>query len=521
MARSNRHPGDSMLRSTALLLAAALGGCVAADTDDSFGHIDLALVGQAGDGTAYRLRDASIAVAGPTGTLTFATEDDPDRTAITRRLATGTYALELGGSWRLERLAGTTATPVTATLLSSNPQSFTIDTDALTRVSLRFGVPGGEVQLGEGDLAIGVDVDVLPEPQIQAIVPGATAIGVGEGNTAIVSLRLAAAPTSDTEVWLTSADPTRMRVAPSRVLFTPATWNQPQFAQVTGLGDDDVVNSEPIALHLSTAGVPEAIVAVTVVDIDRMSVVLEPTGFQVEEGENLALGVRLSHRPAATTTVTVVASDAAALFVSPDTLTFTADDWSTAKYTSLQAPLDADRLSSSVTITALIDAATATQMTVQVIDTTLDAIGWPVSTLDLDTVPSSLITAYQVVLDAPFDLRRLQLDGTSPSSVHVGLYDDAGGRPGSRLASAAPIQLVGVSDPVRVDVHEGSVFLPLGAYWLVVAGNAPLTTSTVPVPALRCRGTWLGGGLPGFLGGAALTCGHAPAIGIAGLGQTL
>jgi hypothetical protein len=521
MARSNRHPGDSMLRSTALFIAAALAGCVAPDADDSSGQIDLALVGQAGDGSTYRLRDASITVTGPAGTLSFATEDDPDRTAITQRLAAGTYALELGGSWRLERLDGITATAVTATLLSSNPQGFTISAEALTRVALRFGVPGGEVQLGEGDLEIGVDVDVLPEPQVQAIIPGATAIGVGEGNTAILSLRLAAAPTAPVEVSIGSADASRVWVQPGHVVFTPASWNQPQFVQVTGLSDDDVVNSAPVEVQLIAAGVPTARVFVTVVDIDRMSVLLEPTGFQVDEGHNLALGVRLSHRPAADTTVTIVSSDPAALFVSPDALTFTADDWSVAKYTSLQAPLDADSLNSSVMVTAIIDAATATQMTVQVIDSTLAAIGWPVSTLDIDTVPSSLISAYQVALDAPFELRRLQLDGASPASVHLGVYDDDGGRPGALLATTQPTQLLGVGDPVRADVQQGAVFLPPGAYWLVVAGNAPLTTSTVPVSALRCRGTWFGGGLPAFLGGAFLTCGNAPPIAIAGLGQAL
>jgi hypothetical protein len=514
-----------MHRLLAILTGAALIGCVDTNTDthtdDVTGQIDLALVGQAENGSAYRLRDALITVTGPAGTFTFATEDDPDRTAITQRLATGAYALELGGNWRLERLDAGTATPVTATLLSSNPQGIAIFSDALTRVALRFGVADGEVQLGAGDLEIGVDVDVIAEPAVQAIIPGATAIGVGEGNTAILSLRLAAAPTAPVEVSVGSTDTSRVRIQPWHVMFTPGNWNQPQFVQVTGLSDDDVVNSEPIEVQLIAAGLPLARVFVTVVNIDRMSVVLEPTGFQVDEGHNLALGVRLSHRPAAPTTVSILTDNAAALFISPDALTFTPDDWSIPKYTSLQAPLDADSQSSSVVVTALIDAATATQMTVQVIDSTLAAIGWPVSTLDLDTVPSNLLSAYQVTLDAPFDLRRLQLDGASGNVVHLGVYDDGGGRPSTLLATAQPTFLHGVGDPVRVDIQQGSVFLSPGAYWLVVAGNAPLDTSTVPVAALRCRSNWFGGGLPSFLNGVSMTCGNAPAIAIAGLGTAL
>jgi hypothetical protein len=43
----------------------------------------------------------------------------------------------------------------------------------------------------------------------------------------------------------------------------------------------------------------------------------------------------------------------------------------------------------------------------------------------------------------------------------------------------------------------------------------------VPVAALRCRTTCVGGGLPSVLNGVSMTCGTAPAIAIAGLGTAL
>jgi hypothetical protein len=406
-----------MLRSIAPIVAATvLAGCVTysgAEPGEATGQIDLALVGQAENGSVFRLRDATLTVSGGFGALTFSTEDDPDRTAITQRLAPGSYELALGSTWRLERLAADGATvPVTAVLLSANPQSFAIEPDEVTQVALRFGVAGGAVQLGDGDLEIGVDVDLLPPPSV-----------------------------------------------------------------------------------------------VLTVDL------------QVDEGGVLYAGIRLSQPPAEATVVTIESDNPAALVVAPQTVTFTPTTWAAPQLLTMLASTDDDFEPATVTITARIDATTATHAVVQVIDTTLVAVGWPEPRTDFTTIVSPTISLFQTTIDAPLEVRHLQVTAAG-SEILLGLYTDAGGRPDARALVSSYGWADSLGRPTTIAVEEPAI-VPPGTYWLAVANSFSVirfANAVSDVTTARCR-TPFQVDLPASLAGVALTCDQAQPIAIAALGR--
>jgi hypothetical protein len=147
--------------------SAALTACTA-PPDTATGTLTLDLVGTAPSGTQYRLRDAKILVRGPDSTRLWDTEDMPDRTSLSADVSPGDYTAAVQGGWRLERLAGASATPVAATLVSDNPARFTVAGRRRTAVPLRFRVDGDVVDMTQGyDITITVD-----EPRSPVIVIG-------------------------------------------------------------------------------------------------------------------------------------------------------------------------------------------------------------------------------------------------------------------------------------------------------------------------------------------------------------
>jgi hypothetical protein len=148
-----------MHRFVCLLATAALGltACVA---DEDVGQLDLSLTGTSASGITYRLRDAELTISGVGTPIVFHTEDDPNRTLITEHLDVGNYNLHLGTGWRLERLGtGGVAETVEATLISPDPQAFTIAAGVFTPVVLRFRTSGEVVDMGQGDVGVSIGVE--------------------------------------------------------------------------------------------------------------------------------------------------------------------------------------------------------------------------------------------------------------------------------------------------------------------------------------------------------------------------
>jgi hypothetical protein len=152
---------------TLVVLLSALGvpAVVACNSDgmnerEQPGSLKLSLSAVTSSGVRYRLRMADFVVSGPTN-ATFSTEADPDAETVQLALVAGDYEIELQTGWLLERqTAGTSFEPVEdATLLSPNPQQFSIAADTVTGVVVRFRDADDIVVFGEGTLEVSVEVE--------------------------------------------------------------------------------------------------------------------------------------------------------------------------------------------------------------------------------------------------------------------------------------------------------------------------------------------------------------------------
>lgn len=172
------------------LAIAALGGAgcgsdeasSATEQLDPFtGSVRLPLVTPTRD--QFRLRGASFDIERPGFELTLDSDSDPDATALTAALDTGSYQITLRDGWSLERL-GDAGGPVAAALLTENPLSFDIQNGRVTELLYRFATESGIVTFGSGELSISVDVtDSAPSASCSLV----GAFGCAEGQTCLFS----------------------------------------------------------------------------------------------------------------------------------------------------------------------------------------------------------------------------------------------------------------------------------------------------------------------------------------------
>src|SRR5690606_310398 len=135
-----RRPSSSDLRREtswqlrALLLLLVLLGLTACGAESSssseIGRIDAPLVTQSASGTTYRLEGVTLTVSGPTNATLTSNDTDPNETELTAELPVGTYSALLEPGWSLVRLTEDGPTVVDADLLSPNPTTLTIQSNA-------------------------------------------------------------------------------------------------------------------------------------------------------------------------------------------------------------------------------------------------------------------------------------------------------------------------------------------------------------------------------------------------------
>ena len=58
-----------------------------------------------------------------------------------------------------------------------------------------------------------------------------------EGSTGTFTIQMRTQPTADVSMTMMSLDPTEGKLSPTKLSFTPATWNMPQTVTVTGVDD--------------------------------------------------------------------------------------------------------------------------------------------------------------------------------------------------------------------------------------------------------------------------------------------
>ncbi|WP_437735231.1 hypothetical protein [Sorangium sp. So ce1335] len=179
--------GFGVFAAASALLVTGISGCYMPSGEDAeLGSIGLPLAANAPSGASYRLRNATFEIrsydywwggAGGDGTmtsgaggsypggtlLTIHTEDeDPDASSITVDLEKGEYYVRLLPGWNFEKVEGGTATPVEATLLSSESFYIYVSPHSTTWAQYQFGIGDRALWLNG---KLNLDINVYEDPE--------------------------------------------------------------------------------------------------------------------------------------------------------------------------------------------------------------------------------------------------------------------------------------------------------------------------------------------------------------------
>ncbi len=241
-----------------------------------------------------------------------------------------------------------TATPATLTFTTTNyasPQNISIfgvqdaDTvDSSTTVALTAPSATGA--------AISVTIN---DDDTLAIQTEVSAINVNEGGTSILRVRLSAQPAATTAVSIASSNTLAATVSPSSLSFTTANWMNYQDVTVSGLEDANLTD-EAATVIVSSTGLGNVNVAVTVVDNDTQSISTTVGSVTVVEGTSVMFGVHLNAMPAGTVIVNVASADPTVATVS-GALTFTPANYGADQFVTVAGVQDLDLVSEASVIT--------------------------------------------------------------------------------------------------------------------------------------------------------------------------
>ena len=136
-------------------------------------------------------------------------------------------------------------------------------------------------------------------------------------------------------------DNTDVTAAPASLTFDENDWDTPQTVTVSAVQDADGVNETATVTHTvggaDYASETASDVSVTVDDDETPDVTITPTGITVLPGGSNEYTVVLDTEPTAQVTVTVTGHADTVLSVSPEQLTFDANDWDTPKTVEVSA----------------------------------------------------------------------------------------------------------------------------------------------------------------------------------------
>ena len=180
-----------------------------------------------------------------------------------------------------------------------------------------------------------------------------TSLPVDEGMTAEYTVVLKSEPTGNVTVTVNDpTDNTDVTANPASLTFDENDWDTPQTVTVSAVQDADGVNETATVTHTvggaDYASETASEVSVAVVDDETPDVTIAPTGITVLPGGSNEYTVVLDTEPTAQVTVTVTGHADTVLSVSPEQLTFDANDWDTPKTVEVSAD---DSVTTTVTIT--------------------------------------------------------------------------------------------------------------------------------------------------------------------------
>ena len=354
----------------------------------------------------------TVTGAGTSTTVSVAIEDDDEQ-----RILAGPSALTIdeNGTGQIGvALAAQPLANVTVTVTSTNSAAVSVAPASLTFTPTDWSTPKPITVSGEDDLdgenasadvlvsatmlgVVRVRVDVLDD-DVQQVQVSPASLGLTEGGTVgTLDVRLALPPSGNVTVDIASNAPAVAAVNPAVLTFGPNDWDQLQQVSVTAVQDDDTaVGTATIAL--SSTGLTTRQVPVGVADDDTQTIIADVSQLDLQEGQTGRINYSLEFDPLGTLTVNVAALDTGTATVSPASLTFDSNSYSTPQPVTVTAVHDVNVANGSTTVRATASAVAATDVPVNVTDIDEQAIVLDQALLSVDegqTVTLGVSLAFQ------------------------------------------------------------------------------------------------------------------------------
>ena len=244
-------------------------------------------------------------------------------------------------------------TPQTVTLTAQQDdngfdESVTITHAAATTTNSEYRNVGGSFMATVND-------DETP-----AITLSTNTLTVPEENSATYTVQLATEPVGGSVTVDITGAANRLSAAPTRLIFTTASWDTARTVRITAANDQDG-NNETVTFRHAASGadygsVTAANLVATSTDNDTPSLNVTPTQLEVDENNSGTYRIRLNTQPTANVTVTVsgatgaVTVDTATTSGDQNTLTFSTTTWSAYQTVTVSAGDDGNAVNEMLTL---------------------------------------------------------------------------------------------------------------------------------------------------------------------------
>ena len=208
----------------------------------------------------------------------------------------------------------------------------------------------------------------IPAPLLgYTVTPTKNLVTTESGGTATFTVALNTKPTAEVTNSVTSSDPSEGTVSTSELVFTPANWYLPQTVTVTGVDDAEVDGEIAYTIVLGAGvsadarfnGLKPDDVEVLNVDNEAGITINKNQLTTTESGGTDTFTVVLNTAPTGDVTIGLSSSDTTEGTVSPTSLTFTSDNWSTPQTVTVTG-VDDSVVDGDVAYTIITAAATST-----------------------------------------------------------------------------------------------------------------------------------------------------------------
>ncbi len=274
---------------------------------------------------------------GSTGTFTVKLDTMPNRDVTVSITSADTGAVSVSPSslsfnssnYGMERT-------VTVTAVQENNDY------AHENVTITLSATGG-IDASNVTKRVTVNDDDTPPGNIEAT---PSSIDLYEGSDDIFTVALDTMPNRDVLVSIVSDDTGAATITPSSLRFNSSNYNTGRPVIITSVQDADT-DHEDVTITLSATGGIDAndlTVAVAVEDdeVPSGNLTVTPLALDIDEGATGTFTVKLDTRPSRLIVVSVSSDDTGAATVSPASLNFTSDNYSTAQTVTVTAVQDSD-----------------------------------------------------------------------------------------------------------------------------------------------------------------------------------